>query len=97
VRRLLGGSTSVTDNFSKKVDDLLTPMVQADGTLDQTIKSQDAQRRAISDQIARMDLTLAKKQDSLKKQFAAMEAALQASQAQGQWLSGQLNALNNRR
>src|SRR5215212_2956419 len=91
VRRLLGGSSSVTDNFAKSVDDLLAPMVQADGTLDQTIKSQDAQRRVIADQIARMDQTLAKKQDVLKRQFAAMEAALQASQSQGQWLSGQLN------
>src|SRR3954451_21929049 len=96
VRRLLGGSSGVTDNFAKAVDDLLAPVVQADGTLDQTIKSQDAQRRVIADQIARMDRTLAKKQDILKAQFAAMEAALQASQSQGQWLSGQLNALNNR-
>jgi flagellar hook-associated protein 2 len=93
VRRLIGGNTGVTDNFAKSIDDLLAPMVQADGTLDQTIKSQDAQRRFVADQIARMDEILAKKQDTLKQQFAAMEAALQSSQSQGQWLSGQLSAL----
>ena len=41
-----------------------------------------------------MDQTLAAKQEGLKRQFAAMEAAMQSSQSQGQWLSGQLNALN---
>jgi len=71
--------------------------VQAGGTLDETIKIQDARRRSIADQISRMDLSLAKKQETLKKQFAAMETALAASQAQGQWLSGQISALNARR
>src|SRR5215212_1169736 len=84
VRRLLGGSSStVTDNFAKALDDLLAPVVQADGTLDQTIKSQDARKRDITNQIARMDEILAKKEEVLKRQFSAMEAALQASQSQG--------------
>jgi len=38
---------------------------------------------------------LARKQEMLKRQFAAMETALSRSQAQGNWLSGQLAALNN--
>ena len=41
-----------------------------------------------------MDKRLQQKQDLLKRQFAAMESALQSSQSQGQWLAGQLNALN---
>ena len=68
--------------------------MQAGGTLDETIKIQDARRRSLADQISRMDLSLARKQEMLKKQFAAMETALAASQSQGQWLSGQLAALN---
>jgi flagellar capping protein FliD len=41
-----------------------------------------------------MDEMLSQKQQMLKSQFAAMEAAMQGSQSQGQWLSGQLAALN---
>jgi flagellar capping protein FliD len=44
-----------------------------------------------------MDQSLQQKQDLLKSQFAAMEAAMQSSQSQGQWLSGQLAALSNNR
>ena len=94
VRRVLDGNTAVTDNVAQKFDDLLAPVVQAGGTLDETIKIQDARRRSLADQISRMDLSLARKQEMLKKQFAAMETALAASQSQGQWLSGQLAALN---
>ena len=93
VRKLLGGNSSVS-GFAQAFDALLAPVVQAGGTLDETIKSQDAQRKSISDQITRMDALLAKKQDLLKSQFAAMETALQQSQSQGNWLAGQLAALN---
>src|SRR4051794_19325088 len=96
VRKMLSG-TSTNGGFAQSFDGLLKPMVQADGTIDQTIKSQDALRRALTDQITRMDGLLAQKQDLLKKQFAAMEAAIQNSSSQGQWLSGQLAALNSNR
>jgi flagellar hook-associated protein 2 len=95
VRKMLSGTTT-TGGFAQSFDALLKPTVQTDGTIDQSIKSQDALRRALADQITRMDETLAKKQELLKSQFARMEAAMQSSQSQGQWLSGQLNALNNR-
>jgi flagellar hook-associated protein 2 len=95
VRKMLSGTTSA-GGFAQSFDDLLKPVVQVDGTIDQTIKSQDALRRSLADQITRMDQTLQQKQDLLRSQFAAMEAAMAASQSQGQWLSGQLAALNNR-
>src|SRR3954454_14157247 len=95
VRKMLSGTTT-NGGFAQAFDAMLKPTVQVDGTIDQTIKSQDAIRRSLSDQITRMDQTLQKKQDLLKSQFAAMEAAMQSSQSQGQWLSGQLAALNNR-
>jgi flagellar hook-associated protein 2 len=97
VRSLLGGNTAVTDSFAKKFDDLLAPTVQAGGTIDESIKSQDARRKAVGDQITRMDELLKRKQELLKRQFTAMESALARSQSQGQWLSGQLAALNNNR
>jgi flagellar hook-associated protein 2 len=96
VRSLLGGNSSVTDSFAKKFDDLLAPTVQAGGTIDESIKSQDARKKAITDQIARMDELLKRKEQLLRRQFTAMESAMANSQSQGQWLSGQLAALNNR-
>jgi flagellar hook-associated protein 2 len=93
VRKMLSGTTTFS-GFAQSFDNLLKPVVQADGTLDQTIKSQDSLRRALSDQISRMDDLLAKKQELLKSQFTAMETAMQSSQSQGQWLSGQLAQLN---
>jgi flagellar hook-associated protein 2 len=93
VRKLIGGTVGVR-GFAQGFDEILAPMVQAGGTLDETIKIQDSRKRAIADQITRMDEMLSQKQQMLKSQFAAMEAAMQGSQSQGQWLSGQLAALN---
>jgi flagellar hook-associated protein 2 len=94
VRKLLGGDTTV-DGFAHALDGLLTPVVSAGGTIDETIKIQDARKKTITDQIRRMDDMIARKQELLKRQFAAMETALSRSQAQGNWLAGQLAALNN--
>lgn len=93
VRKLLGGDTSVS-GFAHALDDLLAPVVNAGGTLDETIKIQDARKKTITDQIRRMDDMIARKQEAMKRQFAAMERALSSSQAQGSWLAGQLAALN---
>ena len=93
VRKLLGGDTSVS-GFAHALDDLLAPVVSAGGTIDETIKMQDARKKTITDQIRRMDDMIARKQELLKRQFTAMETALASSQAQGNWLSGQLAALN---
>jgi flagellar hook-associated protein 2 len=93
VKNLVSG----TSGFSQALDNLLTPTLQTGGTWDSRLSSEDATHKRLSDQIAFMDVLLAKKQDTLKSQFTAMETALQASQAQGQWLSGQLAGLSNNR
>jgi flagellar hook-associated protein 2 len=93
VRKMLSG-TSTAGGFAQAFDGLLAPVVQASGTIDQTIQSQDNLRRSLADQIASMETILAKKQETLKQQFTAMESSIQASSSQGQWLSGQLAALN---
>jgi flagellar hook-associated protein 2 len=92
VKSLLSG----TSGFGQAIDDLLTPTLQAGGTMASRLSAEDAKQKTLNDQIAAMDVLLQKKQDTLKAQFSAMETALQASQAQGQWLSGQLAQLNNR-
>jgi flagellar hook-associated protein 2 len=89
VRNLMSGSSG----FGQALDNLLLPTLQAGGTMASRLSSEDATHKRISDQIAAMDVTLTKKQETLKAQFTAMESALQASQAQGQWLSGQLAGL----
>jgi flagellar hook-associated protein 2 len=91
VKNLISG----TSGFGQALDTLLSPTLQAGGTMASRITAEDTKQKSLNDQIARMDVLLNKKQETLKAQFAAMETALQASQAQGQWLSGQLAALSN--
>jgi flagellar hook-associated protein 2 len=89
VKNLLSG----TSGFGQAIDDLLTPTLQAGGTMDSRLASEDTTQKTLNDQIAEMDLLLQNKQDTLKAQFTAMETALQQSQAQGQWLAGQIAGL----
>jgi flagellar hook-associated protein 2 len=93
VKNLISG----TSGFGQALDTLLSPTLQAGGTMASRLTAEDTKQKSLNDQIARMDVLLNKKQETLKAQFAAMESALQASQAQGQWLSGQLAALTNNR
>ncbi|MEA2493650.1 MAG: flagellar hook-associated protein 2, partial [Thermoleophilaceae bacterium] len=89
VKSLISG----TSGFGQALDTLLAPTLQAGGTMESRLSSEDLKQKTLNDQIASMDVLLNKKQDTLKAQFAAMETALQQSQAQGQWLAGQLAAL----
>jgi flagellar hook-associated protein 2 len=93
VKNLLSG----TSGFGQAIDDLLSPTLQAGGTMASRLSAEDAKQKTLNTQIAAMDVLLQKKQDTLKAQFTAMESALQQSQAQGQWLAGQLAGLMNNR
>jgi flagellar hook-associated protein 2 len=93
VKNLLSG----TSGFGQALDNLLAPTLQAGGTMESRLSSEDTKQKTLNDQIAAMDVLLNTKQDTLKAQFAAMETALQQSQAQGQWLAGQLAGLSNNR
>jgi flagellar hook-associated protein 2 len=93
VQKLVSG----TSGFGQALDNLLAPTVQSGGTMASRLTSEDTKQKTLNDQIAAMDVLLNKKQQTLKAQFTAMETALQASQAQGQWLSGQLAGLSNTR
>jgi flagellar hook-associated protein 2 len=92
VRRLFGGDAS-TDGVVQRLEKLLTPVIQTDGTLDGRVTSADGELRSLKDQISEMDRRLTLRQKQLQAQFTAMETALQSSQSQGQWLSGQLATL----
>jgi flagellar hook-associated protein 2 len=90
VKSLVSGASG----FGQALDNLLSPTLQSGGTMASRLSSEDAKQKTLNDQIAAMDVLLNKKQETLKAQFTAMEIALQASQAQGQWLSGQIAALS---
>lgn len=90
VKNLISGATG----FGQALDTLLAPTLQAGGTMSSRLSSEDSKQKTLNDRIASMEVLLTKKQDTLKSQFSAMESALQASQAQGQWLAGQLAQLS---
>jgi flagellar hook-associated protein 2 len=94
VRKMISGdSVSGSGGFAQAMDDLLQPVVGAQGTIDQSIQSADDEYRSLADQITNMDTLLQQKQDMLKQQFTDMETAIQQSQAAGNSVSGQLASL----
>jgi flagellar hook-associated protein 2 len=92
VRKLVGGDTN-TPGFAQAMDNLLQPVVEAQGTLDQTISSADSEYRQLADQITDMEALMVQKQEMLQQQFTNMETAMQQSQAAASQVSGQLSAL----
>jgi flagellar hook-associated protein 2 len=88
VRRLLGGAGPAA--FAQDVEALATDLGKL---LDSRIDSAGTQSRSIADELLRTDTRLAAKEKRLKAQFAAMEAAMGASQTQMAWLQGQLAGL----
>ncbi len=64
-----------------------------DGTLTSAIKGRNADITTMNSSIDDWDVRLADKQDSLQKQFAALEVALGKMQSQASWLSGQIASL----
>lgn len=92
LQALLGGTPSIP-GFAQAFDAVLNPQVSAGGVIATWISDEQQTQSDINGQISDMDLRLQQKQDMLKQQFAAMESALQQSQAQGQWLAGQIAGL----
>src|SRR3954449_4040000 len=70
VRKVLSGDVEAgTEGFAQTMDNLLQPVVGAEGTLAQSITSADDEYRSLADQITSMDELLQQKQDMLKQQF----------------------------
>ena len=98
VQRLLGG-TAGADGFAQRIEGIVqqqigaTDLLDSTGELDQRLQSSVDQQRTLSATLTANETRLTAKQQRLKAQFAAMESALQASQTQQAWLTGQLGAL----
>lgn len=84
---------SFLSTFSKDVEDFVKGQTGGSGIIDDRIKSGDRQTKRIQDQMDKANERIDAREKRLKAQFAAMEAALQNSQTQGAWLSGQIAGL----
>jgi flagellar hook-associated protein 2 len=93
VRKLLGG-VSGTPGFAQRVEELVDRQVGSSGAINLRLKASTEQQKRITDAMATTDTRLQAREKLLKAQFAAMELALQASQTQQAWLTGQLASLN---
>jgi flagellar hook-associated protein 2 len=66
-----------------------------DGTLTSSIMGRQSSVTSLQKQIDDWDVRLAARQDSLNKQYAALEVALGKLQDQSSWLSGQIASLSS--
>lgn len=101
VRELLAGrpangSVAAADGLAQRFESLVSRQVGTNGAIDLRLKSSESEQRRIREATTRTETRLEQREKRLRAQFAAMESALQASQTQQSWLSGQLAALNSR-
>jgi flagellar hook-associated protein 2 len=80
--------------FSGKVGEYVDTQTGGSGVIDKRLKTSENSYKLLQTQLDAMNERIEAKETRLKAQFAAMESALQASQTQQAWLTGQLNALN---
>ncbi|MDW5597018.1 flagellar filament capping protein FliD [Conexibacter stalactiti] len=92
VRDLLAG-VSGTGGFARSFERLIDESAGLTGILSTRITGADDEMRVLRRQMEQMDARLALKEKGLQRQFTALEVAMQKSQAQGNWLTGQLAGL----
>ena len=81
--------------FATDVDSFVKTQTGGSGVIDDRLKSGDRNLVRLKDQLTKTNERLDTKEKRMKAQFAAMELALQKSQTQQAWLTGQLASLNN--
>jgi flagellar hook-associated protein 2 len=79
--------------FSKQVSDYVDTQTGGHGLIDDRLKAADSNLKMLKDQLAQANERIDEKEKRLKAQFAAMESAMQNSQTQQAWLTGQINSL----
>jgi flagellar hook-associated protein 2 len=95
VHDLLTGASgaTTTTGWAQSFQSIVDAAAGPGGTLDVRINGDGDELKDMSSSLADWDQRLALRQQTLQAQFTAMETALQQSQQQGQWLSGQLASL----
>jgi flagellar hook-associated protein 2 len=91
VRRLLGG-VSGTTGLAQTWDNLIKPLTQANGVLDQRSTMAGDEVKRVKDQLTRLDERLADKQEQYKKLFTNMELALSRVQSSTSSMLSSLSA-----
>ncbi|MBX5441430.1 MAG: flagellar filament capping protein FliD [Solirubrobacteraceae bacterium] len=81
VRKLLGG-VSGTTGLSQTWSQMLDVHTAANGVLDQRVAMANSELDRIKDAIARIDDRLVRREETLRRQFTAMELALSRSNSQ---------------
>jgi flagellar hook-associated protein 2 len=84
---------SFFSTFSKDVSTYVDSQTGSSGVIDGRLKSADRSLATLKDQLTKANERIDAKEKRLKAQFAAMESAMQNSQTQQAWLTGQLAAL----
>jgi flagellar hook-associated protein 2 len=92
VRELLAGVDN-SGGWARGFESLVHTADTTGGSIDTRIVGAASELKRLQASMASMDDRLALREQTLRAQFTAMEAALSQSQAQGSWLSGQLAAL----
>jgi flagellar hook-associated protein 2 len=81
------------EDFSKSVETFVKTQTGGAGVIDERLKSSTRNLDRLKDQVEKANERLDMKEKRMRAQFAAMEQALQNSQTQQAWLTGQLAAL----
>ena len=92
VEALLAGADGA-GGWARRLEDIVHDASTTGGTLSTRIDGAGSELKRLQASMASMDERLALREQTLRSQFTAMEAALAQSQSQGQWLAGQLAAL----
>jgi flagellar hook-associated protein 2 len=87
------GGTYDTNGVGYRFQELIEPFTKSDGTIAATIESSARTVESLKDRYAALEVRLAAREAALRRQFTAMEQALQNAQQQGAWLTGQLARL----
>jgi flagellar hook-associated protein 2 len=81
--------------FATSVETFVKAQTGGSGVIDERLKSADRNLGRLASQLLKANERLDAKEKRMKSQFAAMELALQKSQTQQAWLTGQLDSLNS--
>jgi flagellar hook-associated protein 2 len=90
--------TNVTNSYGseglvQRQNRVLNTFVGTGGVLNSAIASEATMISSLSAQKSAWDVRLADKEAALRKQYTAMETAMQAAQSQGSWLTSQITGL----
>lgn len=88
------GAVSGVSGLAQRVEAAADQYAGSGSLLQMRVTSADSEIRRIDDRYSVAERRINAKETRLREQFAAMEKAMMASQNQGNWLSGQLAALN---